>query len=139
MNHHYEDIRSRIAEPPAWWDEYAVPRWGVFCPRDVADVYAREVVFLRIICQNCGHAFDVAMSQGYAQLAVNPKLQTLAEQVKNGWIHYGDPPNIYCCAAGPTMNSEPREVLEFWRLDERHEWQRVPELEIEFPEESEPQ
>ena len=30
-------------------------------------------------------------------------------------LHYGDPPNSQCCAAGPTMNSEPHRVVEFWK------------------------
>ena len=33
--------------------------------------------------------------------------------------------------AGPTMNSVPRRVLEFWRND-RFDWERVPELEIDI-------
>lgn len=29
-------------------------------------------------------------------------------------LEYGDPPNIECCAAGPSMSSVPRRVLEYW-------------------------
>ena len=29
-------------------------------------------------------------------------------------LHYGDPPNDGCCDAGPTMNSVPHRVIEYW-------------------------
>jgi hypothetical protein len=63
---------------------------------------------------------------------------TLADAVRDGEIHYGDPPNA-CpadCAAGATMNSVPKRVVEFWSRDsvegqKFREWTRHPELEIE--------
>ena len=61
---------------------------------------------------------------------------TLAEQVTDGSIHYGDPPNSGCCPAGPTMNCEDLAVVEFWRryrTTVREGWQRVSELEIALP------
>ena len=41
-------------------------------------------------------------------------LPTLSERIRDMTIAYGDPPNIGCCPAGPTMNSVPRRVLEYW-------------------------
>jgi hypothetical protein len=32
MLQHYEDILSRIAEPPRWFDEQGVPRYCEFAP-----------------------------------------------------------------------------------------------------------
>lgn len=50
-----------------------------------------------------------------------------------GHLHYGDPPNIHCCAAGPTMNSIPIRVLEYWsRENPLLDWQRDPALEVEI-------
>jgi hypothetical protein len=143
MNHHYNDIRSRISTPPKWWDEYAVPRYCDFTPDEVADIYAKDVALVEIACQNCGERFMVAFSWNdfTRREAMTP------ERIKD--LHYGDPPNAGCCGAGPTMNCEDLSVLEFWRkggdeFTEPHpshpelrickpgyfEWRRVPELEI---------
>jgi len=130
MNHHYSDIRARIEEEPTWWDEYAVPRYGPFTPDDGADIYAREIALVLIRCQNCGAPFKVAFSwnayrlnyervegvdyEGQPLFRMAPAL-SLSERIPEGRIHYGDPPNAGCCAAGPTMNCEDERVLEFWR------------------------
>lgn len=129
MNHHYEDIRSRIPEPPKWFDESAVPRWSAFGPRETANIYADEVCFVHIECQNCGHPFLVCFSWCKSDEYLDPKKAPLSKRVKD--LHYGDPPNIGCCPSGPTMNSVPRRVVQFWsRVDPSLEWHRVPELEI---------
>lgn len=138
MHHHYDDIISRISIPPLWWDEYAVPRFDDFKPGKHAYIYADEIVFLHIQCQGCGHDLRVCMSSSKMRRIDLPKCSegeivyhpSLAEQVEQGLIHYGDPPN-YCCAAGATMNSIPRRVLEFWE-QKRFVWERHPELEIEI-------
>lgn len=76
----------------------------------------------------------------------------LAEQIRGGVIHYGDPPNVECCPAGATMNCWDLRVVEFWASGfalrkirqpentestmapgEFLEWARVAELEIELP------
>lgn len=131
MNHHYNDITGRIPERPRWWDENAVPRYCDFSPDETANIYARQVALVEIACQSCGALFLVAFSQSYAfDMRSGKKVPTLAEQAKAGTLHYGDPPNYGCCASGPTMNSDPQRVVEFWQKDDRFEWQRVPELEV---------
>lgn len=133
MHETYSDITIRLGEP-CWYDEQAVPRYCAFDPKWLADIYAREAVLLRIECQACGRAFDVAMSYAeFDSFKYGKPIASLASRVADGTIHYGDPPNAECCAAGPTMNSEPRRVLEFWRY-EHGRWTRVPELERELPE-----
>lgn len=147
MNHHYTDIVSRIAEPPAWWDENATPRWGDFEPRACSNIYARNVCLLLIECQNCGREFKVCMSDsdhgfrwlpvpGASEENVGPTPceftvdRKLADLIRADEIHYGDPPNTDCCHAGATMNSVPKRVLEFWELVSKSwEFQRVPSLE----------
>jgi hypothetical protein len=123
MNNPYQDIRNKLGYP-IWWDEHAVPRYCAFTPEEFADIYAREGCLLEIACQNCGRRFKVAMSSSvFDQL-------DLSLRVKYNTIHYGDPPNVGCCAAGPTMNSVPLRVLRFYRREpKRDRWQRVPELE----------
>jgi hypothetical protein len=121
MNTEYDDIRSRIAEPPKWWDEFAVPRYCDFHPRRAANIYAREAALLLIECQACGTKFRVCMSAG----------RGVAEVIGAGSIHYGDPPNIRCCEAGPTMNCVDVRILEYWRRPD-FDWIRDAALEIEL-------
>lgn len=161
MHHHYRDIRDRIADPPLWWDEHAVPRYSPFAPNEVANIYAQQVTLLEIACQGCGTRFAVAFSWddyvfGTSEDGTSWVRQCepmTPERVQS--LHYGDPPNAWCCAAGPTMNSVPLRVLEFWRrggkeftrydpefrwaswaykcnvcLPGYSDWRRVPELEI---------
>jgi hypothetical protein len=126
MNHHYKDIRDKLGEP-LWWDEYAVPRYCEFAPDETGDIYAREAVLLEIACQDCGTRFKVCMTTPpYTQRP------SLADLVRDDEVHYGDPPNAGCCAAGPTMNSVPLRVLEFWDRTVGLDWQRIPDLQREI-------
>ena len=149
MNCHYHDILSRIASPPLWWDENAVPRYEPFTPTACANIYADECVLLWIDCQACGRRFDVCLSSSHGrasshlallnQARTGQLVPSLAEDVRTHAIHYGDPPNVDCCPAGPTMNSIPRRVIEFWRqaralqrLDGTRGWERVADLEVDI-------
>lgn len=155
MNNDYADIRDRILEEPLWFDEQAVPRYVPFAPRETANIYADECCLVLIECQGCAAEFKVAFSQTrmgcyrdarwhllIADKVAEPDEETLkaameeaklAAHVAKGAIHYGDPPNVNCCGAGPTMNSVPRRVLEFWAQERGErgfpEWTRKPELE----------
>lgn len=124
MHRHYIDILSRITEPPTWFDELAVPRFGAFAPAALADIYADECALMEIRCQACGQSFQVAMSTGSHEYAFGKP--RLSADVSG--LHYGDPPNMQCCAPGPTMSSEPIRVLEFWTRD-AFDWIRQPLLE----------
>lgn len=128
MLNDYEDIRSRIHEEPRWWDENGVPRYCDPHPRNLADIYASEAVFAEIACQSCGERFTVAFSQSWRDTMDGRK--TLAEQIANDSIHYGDPPNTGCCVGGATMNSEFIRVLSFWVRDHNQtpSWQRLTEV-----------
>jgi hypothetical protein len=141
MHTEYDDIRSRIAESPTWFDEYAVPRYGKFHPRQLANIYAREGVLVEIVCQGCGHKFDVALSilnlshdalTDYALDKKGEPIKTIADLIRAHRIHYGDPPNVRCCAAGPTMNSIPKRIIEYWKRDVPGDWERLPDLEIDL-------
>lgn len=125
MNHHYNCIRSRITEEPQWWDENAVPRYEPFTPAECANIYADECVLFEVACQNCERVFKVCLS--WSTIDAVRDVPRLSAHVAD--LHYGDPPNVDCCPAGPTMNSVPVRVLEFWR-QAKMEWERAPELEI---------
>jgi hypothetical protein len=119
MHQYYEDIISKLGNP-IWWDEHAVPRYCEFSPEEVADIYAREVVYFLIECQNCGRMFRVAISNsGYDK---KYEKYSLIPHILEKSIGYGDPPNIRCCGAGPTMTSDNLCVLEFWHryFDKEH-------------------
>lgn len=139
MHHHYQDIRDRIAEPPRWWDENAVPRYCEFEPDETADIYADEVALVEIGCQGCGTRFLVTFSESKggrmiwaARLGKNELGPSLADRVRDRSLHYGDPPNAGCCPAGPTMNCDDYRVVQFWQKDTPFKWVRVPELEIDI-------
>lgn len=108
MKNNYKDITSRIAQSPIWFDENGVPRYEPFSPDQCVNIYAQECVLLRIACQECHQQFDVCMSCGDYVPA------TLRGLIVSHEIDYGDPPNIGCCPAGPTMNSEVIRVLQYW-------------------------
>jgi len=128
----YNDIREMIDLKPKWFDEAGVPRYCDFHPSETNDIYAKEVAFMKIACQNCGRKFRVCLSWSMASAIGKINNKKLSEWVKD--LHYGDPPNIHCCAVGPTMNSIPLQVLEFWK-HEKFDWKRVPEFEIELEDE----
>jgi hypothetical protein len=127
MHQHYCNITDRLGAPE-WWDECGVPRYCSFSPAHVNDVYATQVALLEIACQNCGWRFIVALS--WHARSARPGQRSLAERIADDTIHYGDPPNVGCCLAGPTMNSIPLRVLEFWvRTDALLTMQRQPAYE----------
>lgn len=128
MKAYYGDIRSRIKDDVLWHDEYGVPRYEPFTPDACANIYAREAVLLGIECQGCGAEFMVAMTSDTMDAVRGER--TLASRIEDHSIHYGDPPNTGCCGAGPTMNSIPRAVLQFWKSTiGPARWQRVGTLE----------
>lgn len=129
MKHHYKDIRALTSEPPLWFDEDGVPRYCEFSHGECANIYAREVVLLMIACQNCGAVYEVCLSQN-GKVHGQP---TLASQIKDGSIGYGDPPNMGCCAAGPTMSCMNLRVLQYWSNPSITKWERSSALEISLP------
>lgn len=127
MRHHYNDIRRHIAQDPKWFDEHGAPRYDDFEPSLSANIYATQVVLLRVHCQNCDHPFDACMSWSHYDAITGGCKIGLEEQVRDHSIHYGDPPNIECCPSGVSMNSVPRQVLQFWKRG--YSWERHPALE----------
>ena len=109
VKHSYEDITSRIPIAPLWYDENGVPRYSVFGPSEVGNIYANEVALIEIACQSCETIFHVGVAGDLNATSEKP----LAENILNGSWRYGDPPNTGCCPSGPTMNSMPIQVLSY--------------------------
>jgi hypothetical protein len=130
MLHHYRDIISRIDDDPSWFDEAGVPRYCEFEPRACANIYAREVALVEIACQACGKRFKVSFSRNAVTRILDGSY--LAELIERKELHYGDPPNVGCCPAGPTMNSIPLRVLEYHHATNAGRWKRDQEYEVEL-------
>lgn len=119
----YDDIVSRIAEPPLWWLE-GVPRYEPFHHQALC-VYAQEALLVHIRCQICSKDFEIGLydPRPYSTPTFRALLNTRRE------IGVGDPPNA-CCFPGSSMGAVEVAVLQFWeRPPNQREWRRVPELE----------
>ena len=128
----YQDIIKKLGEP-LWWDEVGCPRYEEFKPSLCNDIYISEAALVRIACQSCGHKTLVGMSWSKSScvFSAHPP-NPLSDQIKDGYIHYGDPPPHNCC--GDTMNCLDLKVLQFWKKERAfHNWERDSSLEIELP------
>lgn len=120
----------------SWWDENGTPRFAAHDPKLCPDIYADEVALLEVACQGCDRRFAVQVSMGMrGRMTAGGAAMSLESIIRSGVIHYGDPPNVDCCPAGPTMNVWDIRVIEFWTrmLEGGYVWSRVPELEINLP------
>ena len=127
MHQIYDDILRRIPEPPKWFDEAGVPRYDAFAPDDLASIYAQEAALAEVSCQACGTRFKVALTDAFADDAG----LGLCDMIRLRRVRYGDPPNVGCCPAGPTMSSVMHAVLEYWSRDYEvsYDWVRDPAYE----------
>jgi len=158
----YDDIRAiaeKAGQKPRWWDAHGVPRYVDHHPDHAPDIYASEVVLLRIACQLCKtpqlvqmtwsnmQSIDVRIYAEWAALSNGaPKpdvgLPSLAEDIRTATIHYGDPPyheiDGEFCHAGCTMNCDDLSVVEYWIKSEetKWEWKRDESLEVTLPTEA---
>lgn len=147
MHRSYHDILSLIPQNPTFWQEGGIPRFMPFTPRDATGVYTTEAVLAKIRCQNCHESFVVLFEQKNGDLdRLGREAPSIAERITSKSLHYGDPPNVTCCAAGPSMNSELCEILEYWSRNHQEfvkegkitdmvayfEWRRNPDFELTF-------
>lgn len=152
MHLEYDDILKRLGKP-LWHGAHGVPRYDRFTPH-LATVYGDHVALLEVECQSCGACGVVAAvwdrRQHFALTHVNPPVlpEPTMPALRNddpwdsiGSFHYGDvPQHVFedgrACLAGPTMNSVPRRVLEFWSRDHfgpTAGWVRQRQYEMELP------
>ena len=108
-----------------------MPRWCAFDPNEIANVYANEAALVLVACQGCEREFLVAVSNSTLGWLQKGTRTSLLDLIEHGVVPTnGDPPNADCCAAGPTMSSEPVRVVEFWRRAlPSPEWERGPRCE----------
>lgn len=119
MHRNYSDIMELIEQSPVWFDENAVPRYCQFSPDKLANIYADEAALVEVECRGCKRKFRVA----HSELNQNDQLwgktgrdriAFISDLILERRLKYGDPPNVQCCAAGPTMTSVSVRVLEYW-------------------------
>ena len=156
MHAGYEDIIDATdGKVPLWWDQNGVPRFRAHHPDLAPDIYAEEVLLLRVACQRCLHEQLVQMTWGHNDaiqrrigeewlalrqgIAIDSDkaVRTLADSVRDGTLHYGDPPyhdddRGEFCHAGCTMGVWDLRVEEFW-AHEGSGWKREPALEVLLP------
>lgn len=140
----YEDVTSRIDEPPKWYTKYGYPRYCEFSPGETG-VYVHYALLVEIQCQSCHRPFLVG--EGYQRENIYAILDGDEEnffydlnKIVEGY-HYGDPPPHDC--VGDTMNCDDIRFVEVWDREkgiEKHTrengeeflfktWGRVTELE----------
>lgn len=148
----YSDIIDRLGQP-LWHDDNGAPRYSPFTP-NMATVYDDYVALLEVACQSCDQTMIVAATRSKlircvpareivmpSTTHVDPWTTHVDPWEAIGDFHYGDPPRHNTgdserCLAGPTMNSIPIRVIEFWGrdLDERQRaWNRFSQYEIAMP------
>lgn len=124
---HYQDILALTDKPPLWWDDHGVPRWCEFTPNETG-IYCDEAVLFLIRCQFCHREFQVGVGVTSMEQVMRERA-SLASAIKDGSLHYGDPPNVDCCPGGSSSNCEDLRVLQYWKR-EKFDWVQHPELEI---------
>jgi hypothetical protein len=118
MHPRYDDITSRISEPPRWWFN-GVPRYKHFEPDDLS-VSPEQVALARVACQGCETEFLIGVEK-------KPSCQTDAlAELYSGDLNVGDPPRhdhpdgSRC--AGETMGAVQIEVIEAWERASAFPW-----------------
>lgn len=129
----YDDITSRISEPPKWYTKEGYPRYCGFSPKETG-VYSVFSILVEIQCQSCHRTFLVG--EGFNRynifelLRLNEEkyINVLEDIVKS--YHYGDPPRHFCTGGGDTMNCDDIRFIEVWeKKNYPLEWLRREDLE----------
>lgn len=149
MNSSFEDITKQLGEPK-WYDDLGYPRYCIFNPDKISNIYACCTALLTISCQGCGREFEVAVNYtdhnfyrcfgekmravaGTDNFQINkfivPFLNTLTPEDFANAFHYGDPPNHGCI--GDSMNVFDLRINQFW-LRLKLDWKRYKQFEIEM-------
>jgi hypothetical protein len=119
MKPDYHDIIAKAGEP-LWWDSNGVPRYITFHPHHCG-IYNKIAILTNIACQQCQRLF----------------LAVIQDQEHVEILLYRDPPQHPCESnpnpcPGSSMNSEIVNVLEWWKTNRQHQWERQHDLEAGF-------
>jgi hypothetical protein len=137
MHYPLMDITDRISEPPTWWLD-GIPRYCAYDPDKAT--FARTNMLVRVCCQQCRRAFDVAIGiqAVLLQNVVEPVLgypfdsktgKTISEAHDDPPFHLRD--DGFNCPGNP-MIAEWIAILQVWERS-RGELIRRPDLEGPSP------
>jgi hypothetical protein len=142
MHARYDDITSRIAMRPIWYDEGGVPRYSTFSPEHCSNIAASECALFEIACQECLRTFFICQTGASVDATgtASPLADWIRENVSNYCGVCGDPPRHGIreaadrgCLAGDSMTSLAIRVVEYWRRFRADwNWTRDESLEIVF-------
>jgi hypothetical protein len=119
MHYPLMDITNRISEPPTWWLD-GIPRYCEYDPDKAT--FTRTNILVRVCCQQCRRAFDVAIGTQaiLLQNVVEPVLgypfdsktgETISEAHDDPPFHLGD--DGFNCPGNP-MIAEWIAILQVW-------------------------
>jgi hypothetical protein len=57
VHQRYDDILSKIAEEPTWFDEHAVPRYCQFAPDKLVNIHAGETALAEVLAKSASACF----------------------------------------------------------------------------------
>ena len=122
MLNSFKDIKQRIKEDPTWYDCNGTPRYGKFHPIMSPNIYASQVLLVKIACQACGKIFLVEMNYSMQdEIYLKYPHKFSVDKVP----HYGDPPSHPDCS-GVTMNCDDLKVVEYWDRDNcARDWKKL--------------
>lgn len=144
----YDDIITRIDEPPSYYTQQGVPRYGAFHPSAVT-VYANAVSLYQVRCQAemCGQLFEISYAWPtlFERLSLREEHGGLPNDIEdqaavNAWhinihkdinphelVDLGDPPYHFyndATCTGTTMSSITVALLEHWERGPLEAWSR---------------
>lgn len=135
----YKDIRSRISDPPTWFDTNGVPRYGPYKPCS-ENIYADESALFEIACQGCDRRALIGMDISLLSWVNGQFMRDVYQRpsaTDPGSLGFGDFPRMLGpdgddCCSGVTMTTGVTRIVEFWTRSHMHEWTRHPELEFSY-------
>lgn len=138
----YNDIRSRIAESPTWFDQHGAPRYGTWAPA-ATDIHADDACLFEIACQGCDLRVLIGMDVHRAWHAATFGEYIRPTRADPGSYGFGDfprrlGPNNGDCCVGVTMTTQVTRIVEFWVKEGSpglREWVRHREFEFAYQQE----
>lgn len=125
----YDDIISKLGEP-LWFSKDGYPRYCKYIPSECG-VYHKFSALCLVKCQACGKEFKIGTATNLIDIWYREtqghidKNMTELEKIRYVLEYSGDPPNVDCCAAGPTMTVEFVSFLEMWKINDKYLWEKM--------------
>lgn len=125
----YTDIISKLGTP-VWFTQDGYPRYCEYHPSECG-IYHKFSALILVKCQSCGRDFKIGTISDYYKIYLLKRAGQISDdmselkKVRYALEYCGDPPNIECCSAGPTMTVEHVSFLEIWKYNDNHVWEKM--------------